>query len=272
MEIVAQRAFSPLYIWLDTAFLVVFALLLFFSRRRLTLLWALFGGVLYFAVDFGIFHLLTGSRSIEGGSMFWVLLWMSMSYGMTNFAWIWLCLRRDERLTEWTLLIFLWWIACPMLADTFGAGLGTITISRTTGAYHGWMALVLILSYLAVIVYNLCVARLAETRVRILRLFVIGVAVQFGWEFSLLVGGIRSAGIEDVAEKLRVLVVNSLVETNLGMPAMYLIFLWLTAAFNEDLRPARKPNRLTLKERLVLDNAAARSRRPAPAKTKEDNL
>lgn len=133
MEIVAQRAFSPLYIWLDTAFLVVFALLLFFSRRRLTLLWALFGGVLYFAVDFGIFHLLTGSRSIEGGSMFWVLLWMSMSYGMTNFAWIWLCLRRDERLTEWTLLIFLWWIACPMLADTFGAGLGTIVISRTTG-------------------------------------------------------------------------------------------------------------------------------------------
>ena len=56
------------------------------------------------------------------------------------------------------------------------------------------------------------------------------------------------------------------------MPAMYLIFLWLTAAFNEDLRPARKPNRLTLKERLVLDNAAARSRRPAPAETKEDNL
>ena len=33
MEIVAQRAFGPLYIRPDTAFLVVFALLLFFSRR-----------------------------------------------------------------------------------------------------------------------------------------------------------------------------------------------------------------------------------------------
>lgn len=71
--------------------------------------------------------------------MFWVLLWMSMSYGITNFAWIWLALRKDERFAEWTALILLWWLACPMLAGMFGNA-PEITIARTTGAYHGlWL-------------------------------------------------------------------------------------------------------------------------------------
>lgn len=28
-----------------------------------------------------------------------------MSYGFTNFTWIWLCLSKDEHLPEWSLLI-----------------------------------------------------------------------------------------------------------------------------------------------------------------------
>ena len=43
------------------------------------------GGV-YFAVGYGAFNLLMHSHSISGGSMFWVLLWMSVSYGFTNFS------------------------------------------------------------------------------------------------------------------------------------------------------------------------------------------
>ena len=253
MGIVAQRTFGLLYIWLDLAFIVLFCAMLFFTKRRLTLLWALAGGLLYFAVDYGIFHLLTGSRSIEGGSMFWVLLWMSMSYGITNFAWIWLCLKKDARIAEWTIMILVWWIACPMLSDTFGAGLGTVTIARTTGAYHGWMALILAVSYFAVVIWNLFQQNKAR-RFRILWLFAIGVAVQFGWEFSLLVGGIRSSGIEGFADKIHVLVVNSLVETNLGLPAMYCIYLWLSRRVTEELQLREQPLRFL--ECLEASNAA----------------
>lgn len=61
------------------------------------------------AVDYGIFHLVCHSRGISDGySLFWVLLWMSMSYGFTNFAWIWLWLSKDKNLFEWSLLILLW--------------------------------------------------------------------------------------------------------------------------------------------------------------------
>lgn len=55
----------------------------------MTVLIGVLAGILYLLVDFGIFHLVCHSRSItEGYSLFLVLLWMSMSYGFTNFAWI----------------------------------------------------------------------------------------------------------------------------------------------------------------------------------------
>ncbi len=82
----------------------------------MTVLVGLVMGAVYLLVDYGIFHLVCHSRSItEGYSLFWVLLWMSMSYGFTNFTWIWLALSKDEHLLEWSLLILGWWFCCPLL-------------------------------------------------------------------------------------------------------------------------------------------------------------
>ena len=113
----------------------------------MTLLVGLVMGGVYFAVGYGAFNLLTHSRSISGGSMFWVLLWMSVSYGFTNFSWLWLRLSRDRHLAEWSMLILVWWFCCPLMSQTFTArfasGMQPIVIQRTTGAYHGWMAVIL---------------------------------------------------------------------------------------------------------------------------------
>lgn len=260
-EIIAQRSFNLVYVILDTIFLVGLCALLAYKKRYMTLLFGLFGGVLYFLVDYGIFHLITHTRSIEGGSMFWVLLWMSMSYGLTNFVWIWLCLKRDDRLVEFLTIILVWWFSCPILAETFGANSPVIKIQRTTGAYHGYMAIILLASYLAVCVYNL-IQNDKTRRMRILWLMAIGISVQFGWEASLLVGGIRSTGIESFADKLHVLVVNSLLETNLGLPAIYLIYLAYNTRFTETL--GRRENPLRLGE-AIAENNALRRKKELPA-------
>ena len=231
MDIIALRSFGLSYIIMDSIFIVAFCLLLFFTKRRLSLIFALCGGLLYFIVDYGIFHLATGSRHIVNADMFWVLLWMSFSYGITNFAWIWLCLRRDEKLTEWTLLIVLWWIVCPILDDAITGGGQQITIWRETGAYHWFMAVFLIVSYVALIVWNLF-QKDKNKQFKLLWLFAIGVAVQFGWEVTLLLGGIRSVDM-DFLQQIKVLVVNSLMETNLGLPAIYCIYLAVTSKFTE---------------------------------------
>ena len=82
-EIVALRQFAPLYIWLDIGFLLVFLALLLWKKKYMTACVGIFFGFVYMAVDYGIFHLLLHTRSISPGhSLFWVLLWMSMSYGL----------------------------------------------------------------------------------------------------------------------------------------------------------------------------------------------
>jgi len=238
-EIIAQRVFNPLYIYLDIVFLAALCSLLIIKKKYLTLIFGLFGGVLYMIVDYGIFHLALHTRSIEGGNLFAVLLWMSMSYGITNFVWIWLWLSRDEHKFEWTLLIFIWWIAAPMMATTFGGDLTPIKIQRTTGAYHGYMALILIFGYGAAIVYNLLV-REREKRMPLLWLMVTGIAVQFCWEFALLIGGIRSAEIESFGDKIMTLVVNSLLETNLGAVPIYCIYVAVSSRLCENLKRREK--------------------------------
>ncbi len=243
-EVIAQRVFNTMYIYLDIVFLIVLCALLFFQKKFLTLLFGLAGGVLYMVVDYGIFHLLTHSRSIEGGDMFWVLLWMSMSYGITNFVWIWLWYSKDKRLVEWSLLICLWWISAPLIAQTFGSEFPVIKIQRTTGAYHGYMALILIVGYAAAICYNLF-QKEKEKRFPLLWMLAIGILVQFAWEFSLLIGGIRSAEFSDWGTKLTTLIVNSLLETNLGAVPIYCIYIAVTDRFTEDLKRRDKKARFT---------------------------
>lgn len=233
-EIIAQRVFSPLYIALDSIFIVGLLVALILKKRYLTTLFAVFGGVLYMLVDYGIFHLALGTRSIENGNLFWVLLWMSMSYGITNFALIWIWLNKDELFKEFTALIWIWWICCPMISATFGADMTPIKIQRTTGSYHGYMALIMIASYIGIIVYNFTRKDKSE-KFNVVWLFVLGVLAQLGWEVGLLVGGIRSADF-DPFTKIMTLVTNSLVETNLGMPAIYCIYLALTARYTEQLK------------------------------------
>ncbi len=249
-EVVAQRVFNPLYIYLDIVFLAFFCGLLIFRKKYLTVIFALAGGVLYMIVDYGIFHLALGTRSIEGGNLFWVLLWMSMSYGITNFAWIWLWYSKDKHLFEWSLLICIWWICAPMLATTFGGSLPPIKIQRTTGSYHGYMALILFVSYAAAIVYNI-IQKQKEKRFPLLWLLAIGILVQFAWEFSLLIGGIRSAefGFE---QKLTTIIVNSLLETNLGAVPIFCIYVLVTQRFTEDLK---KRDKVTFTQRIAEINA-----------------
>ena len=250
-ELIARRQFTPMYIWLDIAFLIFFACLLLYKKKYMTVTVGITFGLVYMLVDYGIFHLVCHSRSITGGSLFWTLLWMSMSYGFTNFAWIWLWMEKDKHLFERSLLILLWWFCCPMIASMLSAGQTPIVIQRTTGAYHGWMAVMLFVGYAILIVYNLT-RKDREHRIHIPWLLAIGILVQFGWEAGLLIGGIRSAGFATLTEKLMPLIVNSLLETNLGMPYIYLIFAAVTGRYTEQFR--RRRPALSLGERIAENN------------------
>lgn len=233
-SIVPTRNLNLTYIILDSLFIVLFLALLIWKKRYATTIFALFGGILYFIVDFGGFYAISHTRTVMidnqvagAGMTAAVLLWMSLSYGITNFAFIWLCLKKDKYLVFWLFMIIGWWLMCPSIAELGGEA--TIQTSRTTGAYHGWMAVALIIGYFGLIIYSLYKK---QKLVNILWLCLIGFAVQFGWEFSLLINGIRPMN----EASIRTLIVNSFLETNLGMPYIYLIYLAYSKFFTEDLK------------------------------------
>lgn len=226
-DIVASRTLNELYIYLDIAFLIILGAFLWFTKRRVAFFFGIAGGLLYFAVDYGIFYLALNTRTVTGANTELFLLWLSMSYGFTNFVWIWLMLNRDKYRVEWSVLIASGWICSAMLSNSFGKNFGEIQIARGTNSYHGIMALWLFVGFALLFIYNLRVKDKSK-KAPILYLVVVGVAVQFGWEFVLLITGIRAVGIMP-------LIVNSLVETTLGMPGIYLIWRLVTKRWNEDM-------------------------------------
>ena len=51
----------------------------------------------------------------------------------------------------------------------------------------------------------------------------------------------KGAGFETLGEKLRTLVINSLLETNLGIPYMYLIYIAYRRRFTEQMQKREDP-------------------------------
>ena len=225
MNIVPSRVFSGLYIIMDCVFLLILGAMLFFSKRRRALFFGLFGGLLYFIVDYEILYRALAARVVEGAPTGPFLFWLSMSYGFTNFVWIYLMLDKDEYRVEWSVFIFFYWIAEALLSENFGSSWPIISISRTTTSYHGVMALILIVGYLILIVENI----FFKKKINILYLLFIGITVQLGWETALLVTGIRQSGMET-------LVINSLIETNLGLPYIYHIHKYIDERFGKEKR------------------------------------
>ncbi|MCQ2772821.1 MAG: hypothetical protein MJ238_06095 [Bacilli bacterium] len=217
-------------------------ILLFVKKRYITAIFSLLMGILYVIVDFGGFYLLSHTREIyfivDGAKVlqgplntFLVLFWMSMSYGITNGAFIWLALNKDKYTVHFALSIFIWWICCPMLAKAMPDSL-TIITTRTTNAYHWIMAVFLVVGYGFIIVKDILFSKDMKNCVKtLLYLNLIGFLVQFGWEFALFVSGIRPAN----EMSLQTMIVNSLVETNMGMPYFYYIHKFIMGRKNEDL-------------------------------------
>lgn len=214
MDYIVARELNYLYIYLDIIFLFILGIILIKSNRKMAFWFGIAGALLYFIVDYGGFYLLLGTREVEGANTMLFLLWLSTSYGFTNFVWIWLFLDKDKSIIKWSALIIGGWLIVAFVSQSFGTNFNTINISRMTGSYHWFMLAVLIFGYLFLIYKNWGKSNLLKM---ILYLAFIGIVVQFSWEAVLLISGIRPLGLNP-------LLFNSLLETNLGMPYLFLIY------------------------------------------------
>lgn len=229
MEIIPSRAFNLLYVYIDIIWLVIFFVILLAAKKYMALIAGAIGSVIYFLVDYGIFYLILGTRTVDNANVVALLLWLSISYGFTNFAWIWLWLDRDGHWLEWSLLIITAWLATALLSQNFGQNFPVISIQRGTLSYHGIMAALMFVGYAILIIKNILDKNRPGKKINLLWIIAIGILVQFSWEAVLLISGIRAAGVMP-------LIVNSLIETNMGLPYIFLAHRALSSRYSEDLK------------------------------------
>lgn len=92
------------------------------------------------------------------------------------------------------------------------------------------MAALLIVGYLLLITYKLF-KKDKRNLFSLLTLNLIGIAVQACWEIALLLNGIRP--ISELS--IRTVIANSLIETNMGLLYMWLIYHFVSQKWNDDL-------------------------------------
>jgi len=239
-KILPSRTFNMTYVIFDMLFLVFLVTLLVIKKRYLTLAWAGFGGLLYLAVDFGLFYCASKTRAIyiNGDQLdalghFLILFWFSFSYGIPNFTFIWMALSKDKLFKMFTFLIIGWWFVLPTLSqfgtmdvfkNTFFSWV--IKTERQTGNFHWIMAMFLVVGYGAFIAYSVIKDKdnFKQNMKTLVFLNIIGIATQLSWELPLLINGIRP--YDDTA--IQTLIINSLIETNSGMVYFYLFHKWIT--------------------------------------------
>ena len=208
------RNFGIDYIYFDLIFLAIFLGVLIAHKKKIPLLAFFIGGLgINFLIDWGIW-LHTGVREITlpfqfPGAIILFFLWFSLSYGV-EYAYVFLMFQEKTKKLKWTLFVLIGWLFVAFLSQWVSLNDGSITTIR-----H--MSDLRILRIGIVIVgYGILFLLKYDWR-KILFLFFVGFLIHFMMEFVLLISGIRPGSF-------LVLLENSLMEFNMGVPFFYLLY------------------------------------------------
>lgn len=214
------RNFGIDYIFFDIAFLVIFIFLLIKSKKKIPLIFLFVGGIINFLIDWGIWYNLSDIREISipdnflpflsfGLKIVIFFIWFSISYGL-EYAWVFLMFDKKTKKMKWTAILFIGWILVALLSQLLPLNDVNITAVRHMGSLRIWRVLIVLIGYFVLLI-------LGYKWKRIVYLFLIGFAVHFMMEFSLLITGVRP-------DSFLILLENSLVEFNMGIPILYLFY------------------------------------------------
>jgi len=207
------RNFGVDYIYFDLIFLIVFIGVLIKYKKKIPLIALLIGGLgINFLIDWGIW-LHTGVRELSlpinsFSNILLFFLWFSLSYGI-EYAYVFLMFEGKNKL-KWTLFVLIGWLVVAFLSQWISVNDNSITTLRHMSDLRFLRIGVVIIGY------GLLFLSKYHWK-KILFLFCIGFLIHFMMEFSLLISGIRPGSS-------LILLENSLIEFNMGVPFFYLIW------------------------------------------------
>jgi hypothetical protein len=217
------RTFDMDFVYLDILFCVVWMIVLFKQKHTLALCFGLFGALVVFLADDILWLRIQQTRFLDvpfNRDLF--LVYFSFTYGMIEFSYVTVMFGTKSVKTGvlWTLFLYGGWMATALISQHVGIDDRTIDIGRDmsnarivqVAMVAGGYLLLLLLKYTWRPMKSLTLRRMFY-------LFIVGFLVHFGMEITLLASGIRPA--EDY---VHVLLFNSLLEFNTGIPILYILW------------------------------------------------
>jgi hypothetical protein len=208
------RNFGLDYIYFDLIFLAVFLGSLIIYKKKVPLITFLIGGLgINFLVDWGIW-LHAGIREISlpvesFGTILLFFIWFSLSYGV-EYAYVFLMFEEKASKLTWTLFVLVGWLLVAFLSQWVALNDDPITVVRHMSELRLLRIVIVIIGYGLLFLFK-------YDWKKILFLFFIGFLIHFMMEFTLLISGIRPGS-------LLILLENSLIEFNMGVPFFYLLY------------------------------------------------
>jgi hypothetical protein len=222
------RTFDMDFVYLDILFCVVWMIVLFKQKQAVALWFGLFGAIVVFLTDDVLWLHLQHTRTLDvpfNHDLF--LLYFSFTYGMIEFSYVTVMFGAKSVKTRvlWTLFLYGGWMATAYISQHVGIDDRTVQTARDmaharivqVAMVAGGYLLLLLLKYTWQPMKSL-------TFRRMIYLFFVGILVHFGMEITLLASGIRPAG-----DYVHVLLFNSLLEFNMGIPILYILWAAVTA-------------------------------------------
>ncbi len=222
-NVVVARSFGLDYIYLDIIFLIIWILFLVKKKYWIPIAWGLLGWFVYLFTDYILWYLITQTRQYIGPlDPLIFFIWFCFSPGFVQFSYVILMFEKRNRhdLLFFTFLFYIGWIIVSVGSQLLPIDDTVIRVYRDMNVDNqrfNMTMMVFVNIIIAVFLYIKKRLRLED----VLYLFLVGTLVEFALELTLAVSGIRQ---EQGTWNLGLMILNSLIEFNLGIVLIYLLW------------------------------------------------
>ncbi|MFW9896308.1 MAG: hypothetical protein ACFFD7_10930 [Candidatus Thorarchaeota archaeon] len=224
-NVIVTRSFGLDYIYFDIIFLIIWVYFLAKKRYWIPIAWGSLGWAVYIFTDYFLWYIVTQTRQYVGPlNPIIFFMWFCFSPGFVQFSYVVLMFEKRNRndLIFFTLVYYLGWIIVSVGSQLLPIDDTVIRVSRDMNIDNqrfNMIIMVFVNIIIAIFLYVKKKLRLED----VAYLFLVGTLVEFALELTLAVSGIRQ---EQGTWNLGLMILNSLIEFNLGIVLMYL--LWAT--------------------------------------------
>ncbi|MFW9850710.1 MAG: hypothetical protein ACFFF4_16400 [Candidatus Thorarchaeota archaeon] len=228
MQIFVERTFGIDFIYLDLLFFVIWMILLLRKGYKVEFIIGLLGIVVNFIVDYGFWFNFLGIRTLEGPiDPLLFFIYFSFTYGMIEYSYVAVMFRASENRERliWTVILYCGWYLSGSFSQVLPLDDTVIHVAREMSTQRIPMIVAIVMGYGILILLKYKWEPLSDLDwKRLVYLYMVGIIVHLGMEVTLAAAGIRPSPLSVLSEFL----FNSFLEFNLGIPLLYLFWVYLT--------------------------------------------